>query len=208
MEIFALDFKQLFMLAKHIGYWGAAAALFIEGLSIPFPGGTFLLFYGFLASQGTVSLFLAILSASVGYTIACSFPYWVGRAGGRPVLLNYGRYIGLSEHKFIRTEKWFEKFGIPVVAFGRLLFFRNYISYFAGMTQMAQPQFYFYTWLGVTPWVIYMVLLGYVLGSNWQYALALIDKYSWLGALAIGLIVVCCYFAIRAYISKRLDKST
>ncbi len=204
MQIWGIDFAQLFDLAAKLGYWGAAAALFIEGLTIPFPGGTFLLFYGFLASQGKISLLLAIISASLGYTVACTFPYWIGRVGGRPVLLNYGRYIGFSKKRFRKTEQWFSRFGIPVVAFGRLLFFRNYVSYFAGMTQMAPRRFYFYTWLGVTPWVVYMVVLGYILGRNWRYAMTLVDRYSWIGAVVIALIVGAVYWLYRAGIAGRL----
>ncbi|MBO8167621.1 MAG: DedA family protein [Thermoanaerobacteraceae bacterium] len=203
MEFWGFDIRQLFALAKEIGYWGIAGALFIEGLSIPFPGGTFLLFYGFLASKGSISLPLAVLSASLGYTVACAFPYWIGRVGGKPILLNYGRYIGFSEKKFKKTEQWFNKFGIPVVAFGRLLFFRNYISYFAGINQMAQLQFYFYTWLGVTPWVIYMVVLGYLLGNNWQYALVLIDRYTWVGSIIFAFLAVASYFVAKKVMQKK-----
>ncbi|WP_366921829.1 DedA family protein [Metallumcola ferriviriculae] len=203
MHIWGIDFSQLFDFAAQLGYWGAAAALFIEGLTIPFPGGTFLLFYGFLASQGKTSLLLAISSASLGYTIACTFPYWLGRVGGRPVLLHYGRYIGFSQKRFEETEQWFSKFGVPIVAFGRLLFFRNYVSYFAGLNQMAPQRFYFYTWLGVTPWVIYMVVLGYVLGSNWRYALTLVDRYSWVGALLIVAMIGMVYWIHQVGIGRR-----
>lgn len=189
-----------------MGYAGAAGALFVEGLSIPFPGGTFLLLYGFLASQGKISLPLAIFWASIGYTIATTFPYMIGKIGGRPLILNYGPYIGLSHKYFRSTERWFAKFGIPTVAFGRLLFFRNYISYFAGMAKMPTLAFYFYTWLGILPWVTFMTILGYLLGNRWTYGLRLIEQYSWVGAVILFIAALIIYFVIKSHVLQKVNK--
>ncbi|MDD2496704.1 MAG: DedA family protein [Desulfitobacteriaceae bacterium] len=202
-----IDLARIIPLAAQWGYLGAAGVLFIEGLSIlPFPGGTFLIIYGFLASQGKISLTLAIISASLGYTIAGTLPYWIGKAGGRTLLLNYGRYVGITHNRFRSTEKWFERFGIPLVAFGRLMFFRNYISYFAGIAKMPASRFYFYTWMGIIPWVIYMTLLGYILGNKWRYALELAERYSWVGAGTIAGLIILIYFFFKSRLWKRLNR--
>lgn len=206
MHTLGLDFSTIIPLAAQWGYLGAAGALFVEGLSIPFPGGTFLLFYGFLASQGKISLPLAIISASLGYTLAGTFPYWVGKIGGRPLLLRFGPYIGFSHRYFQKTEAWFNRFGNHLVAYGRLMFFRNYISYFAGMTKMPPLRFYVLTWLGILPWVIYMTLLGYLLGNNWRYALTFLEKYSWAGGVAVALVIGIFYLAYRAQVHKILNR--
>ncbi|GAW91474.1 DedA family protein [Calderihabitans maritimus] len=206
MEFWGIDFSQLFVLATKLGYWGTAAALFIEGLTLPFPGGTFLLFYGFLASQGKISLLPTIISGSLGYTFACTVPYWIGRVGGRPILLSYGRYIGLSGKRFQQAEQWFAKYGMPLVAFGRLLFFRNYVSYLAGMAQMTPQSFYLYTWLGITPWVAYMVMMGYILGNNWKHPMVLVDRYSWPAAAAIILMILTVAVFYWSYKVRIADK--
>ncbi|MEL7566949.1 MAG: DedA family protein [Dehalobacterium sp.] len=206
MQLWDFEFTKIIPLVTQLGYAGAAGALFVEGLSIPFPGGTFLLLYGFLASQGKISLPLAIFWASVGYTIAGTFPYLVGKIGGRPLLLNYGPYIGLSNHYFNSTERWFKKFGIPVVAFGRLLFFRNYISYFAGIAKMPTLPFYFYTWVGILPWVAFMTVLGYLLGNNWIYALKLVEKYSWVGVIILLTGAGIVYLLIKSRLLKKINK--
>lgn len=206
MQIWNFELSQIIPIVTHLSYAGAAGALFVEGLSIPFPGGTFLLLYGFLASQGKMSLPLAILWASIGYTIAGTFPYMVGKIGGRPLLLNYGPYIGLSNRHFINTERWFKKFGIPVVAFGRLLFFRNYISYFAGIAKMPALTFYFFTWIGILPWAAFMTILGYLLGNNWIYALKLIEQYSWVGVVIFLIGGTIVYFVIKGRLFKKVNK--
>ncbi|HHT62103.1 MAG: DedA family protein [Bacillota bacterium] len=206
MQIWDFEIAQIIPWMTKLGYAGAAGALFVEGLSIPFPGGTFLLIYGFLASQGKISLPLAIFWASIGYTVAGTFPYLVGKIGGRPLLLNYGPYVGLSKRNFISTERWFKKFGIPVVALGRLLFFRNYISYFAGMAKMPTLSFYFFTWIGILPWVAFMTILGYILGHNWIYALKLIEKYSWLGVVVLLAMAAAAYLLIKSRLFKKLNK--
>jgi len=206
MQFWGWDFSKIVTLFTGWGYWGAALALFVEGLTIPFPGGTFLLIYGFLASQGKISLALAIASASIGYTIAGTFPYFIGKIGGRPLILNYGPYLGFSHRSFITTEKWFNRFGIPAVALGRLLFFRNYVSYFAGMARMPAVQFYFFTWLGILPWVAFMTVLGYVLGNNWRYALKLFDRYSWLGAVLVISIFLLILFLFKSRLREKIHQ--
>jgi len=206
VQIWDFEIAQIIPWISKLGYAGAAGALFVEGLSIPFPGGTILLIYGFLCSQGKLSLPLAIFWASIGYTIAGTFPYLVGKIGGRPLLLNYGPYIGLSRRSFTSTERWFKKFGIPVVAFGRLLFFRNYISYFAGLAKMPTLSFYFFTWIGILPWVAFMTILGYILGNKWMYALKLIERYSWVGIAVLLLLVAAGYLIIKSRLLKRFNK--
>lgn len=197
------ELAKIIPLAVHWGYWGVAASLFMEGLSIPFPGGSFLLFYGYLASQGKMSLLLAILSATTGYTIAGTIPYLIGKIGGRPLIINYGSYIGLSPKIFNTAERFFNKFGKHVVALGRLMFFRNYISYLAGITKMAPTSFYFFTWIGILPWVIYMTVMGYLLGNNWYKALELIEEYRLLGGAIIILLLVCAYYLLKTSLLNR-----
>lgn len=182
MSFWGFNFAKLFPLASQLSYWGVAGSLFLEGLSLPFPGGTFLLLFGVLASQGKISLLLSIVCASLGYTLACTLPFLIGKTGGRRALLNYGPYVGFSNHYFNYTEKWFAKFGAPIVAFGRLLFFRNQISFFAGIAHMPLFRFYLYTWLGITPWVIFMLSLGYFLGDG---AMRIISRYKTFGVLII-----------------------
>lgn len=206
MAIWDFEFAKIIPLISQLGYAGAAGALFMEGLSIPFPGGTFLLIYGFLSSQGEMSLPLAILISSIGYTAATTFPYYIGKIGGRPLLLNYGPYFGMSHKNFNITERWFKKFGAFFVALGRLMFFRNYVSYFAGIAKMPALRFYFYTWIGILPWVAFMTILGYVLGNNWSYALTLLSRYSWIGVLIFLLGGVILYFLIKNRLLKRLNK--
>ncbi|MGI6677634.1 MAG: DedA family protein [Dehalobacterium sp.] len=206
MAIWDFEFARIVPFISQFGYAGAAGALFMEGLSIPFPGGTFLLIYGFLASQGQMSLPLAILIASIGYTAATTFPYCIGKIGGRPLVLNYGPYFGLSHKNFNITERWFKKFGAFFVAFGRLMFFRNYVSYFAGIAKMPTLRFYLFTWIGITPWVAFMTILGYVLGNNWSYALTLLERYSWIGVLILLGAGIIMYFLLKSRLLKRFNK--
>ncbi len=206
MHFFGFELANIIPWLVQWGYLGVAGALFIEGLSIPFPGGTILLLYGFLASQGNISMPLTILFASLAYTVASTLPYYIGKIGGRPLILKYGRYFGLSDRYFSKIEYLFSRFGNPVVALCRLMFFRNYISYFAGITKMPPISFYFYTWIGVLPWVAWMSILGYILGNNWPYAFKLIKQYSWLGLIAIAMIAIIAFILFKFGILNRFFK--
>ncbi|NMA14036.1 MAG: hypothetical protein GX930_02225 [Clostridia bacterium] len=60
--------------------------------------------------------------------------------------------------------------------------------------------------MGIIPWVIYMTLLGYILGNKWRYALELAERYSWMGIGTIAGLIVLAYFFFKSRLWKKLNR--
>jgi membrane protein DedA with SNARE-associated domain len=78
-----------------IGQYGYLIVFFgvmLESIGVPLPGETILLASGFLVHQGALDLGDAIIFGILGAVIGDQIGYWVGRTGGRPFVLRWGRY--------------------------------------------------------------------------------------------------------------------
>lgn len=152
--------------------WGYAALFVImvlENMNVPIPSEIVLGFAGFLVSQDIFSYWPAVMVGTAAGLAGSLGSYWLGSAGGRSVLLRYGRYMHLSESHLIAADSWFQRYGGIAVFTGRLLpGIRTFISLPAGMARYPLPHFIFYTIIGTIPWTMLLVYLGALLGDNWQ----------------------------------------
>lgn len=187
--------QALFDLVRHwyiaTGYIGVVLAMALESCCIPLPSEIVMPLAGLFAATaevtltGKLSLVGVSLAGAVGCLIGSAVAYWIGAAGGRPLLLKYGRYILISHADSERADRWFSKYGSPVAFFSRLLpVVRTYISLPAGISRMNFGKFMLYTFLGSLPWTFALAYLGYTFGP------ALQQKISELSTVFHGLDVV------------------
>ena len=114
-----------------------------------------------------LSLILVALAGSIGCLIGSVAAYGIGYAGGRPLMLKYGRYVLISQHDADRADRFFQKWGSATVFFARLLpVVRTYISLPAGIAKMPFAKFCLYTFLGSFPWCLLLAYVGTVIGNN------------------------------------------
>ncbi len=152
---------------NHWGYFGIFAAMFLESSFFPFPSEVIMIPAGYLAYQGEMSLWAAILFGILGSLSGALFNYWLAKRFGRPFLLRYGRYFFLKEENLDKLERFFQKHGEISTFNGRLIpGVRQYISLPAGLSRMHIGRFALYTALGAGIWVTVLALLGYFLGAN------------------------------------------
>ena len=77
------------------------------------------------------------IAGALGCVLGSAAAYGIGAAGGRPLLLKYGRYILISQADSDRADRWFARYGAPVAFFSRLLpVVRTYISLPAGIRRL------------------------------------------------------------------------
>jgi len=159
--------------ANLIGSWGLPGVFFLmvlESACIPVPSEAIMPFAGFAASQGDMSLWLAIAAGVAGNLVGSWIAYAVGLYGGRPFVDRWGKYVLLSHHKLEVSERWFEKYGAAAVFFSRMLpIVRTFISLPAGAARMPFWKFTIYTVLGCIPWVIMLAYVGLALEANWRH---------------------------------------
>ncbi|HLV97704.1 MAG TPA: DedA family protein [Ktedonobacterales bacterium] len=157
------------------GYLGIVLAMAIESCCIPLPSEIVMPLAGvyIVAAAGPSSFWPALigvaLAGALGCLIGSSVAFAIGYAGGRPLLLKYGRYVLISQADSDRADRWFARFGPPVAFFSRLLpVVRTYISLPAGIYRMNFVKFAIYTVLGSLPWCLLLAFAGYKLGNQFE----------------------------------------
>jgi membrane protein DedA with SNARE-associated domain len=152
-----------------LGYAGIAALMGIESACIPLPSEIIMPFAGYLVYTGRFSLFWAATAGAIGCNLGSIVAYWVGAAGGRPLVERYGRWVLMSHHDLDRMTKFFEKYGTITVLIGRLLpVVRTFIAFPAGVARMPQFRFHLYTFIGSWPWCYALAYAGMRLGQAWE----------------------------------------
>ena len=98
-----------------LGYAGIVALMGIESACIPLPSEIIMPFAGYLVYTGHFNLFWAATAGAIGCNLGSVIAYWVGAAGGRPLVMRYGRWVLMSHHDLDRMTRFFEKYGTITV---------------------------------------------------------------------------------------------
>ncbi|MGH9103372.1 MAG: DedA family protein, partial [Acidimicrobiales bacterium] len=179
------------------GYAAVFLLMIAESACIPVPSELIMLFGGALAATGKLSLVAIIVLGALGNLVGSLIAWSVGRAGGRPAIHRWGRYIWLKDSDVDRAERWFERRGPAAVFVGRMLpVVRTFISLPAGVARMEPVRFGAYTLAGSIPWTAALGVAGYEIGSHWHavehgisdagYVIAVLAVLGIAAALAAG----------------------
>jgi membrane protein DedA with SNARE-associated domain len=103
--------EQILRLIEHYGYLVVFFGVMLESTGVPLPGETILLASGFLAQRGHLDVGDAILFGILGAVAGDQLGYWVGREGGRPFVLRWGRYFRVTPERLSRAEAFFARHG-------------------------------------------------------------------------------------------------
>ena len=151
------------------GYAGIVALMGIESACIPLPSEIIMPFAGFLVYLGEFSLVWVATAGAIGCNVGSLVAYWIGAAGGRPLVMRYGRWVLMSHHDLDRMTWFFEKYGSITVLLARLLpVVRTFIAFPAGIAKMPQLRFHIYTFIGSWPWCFALAYVGMRLGKAWH----------------------------------------
>lgn len=162
-----------FMLIKQFiefgGYGGIFLLMALESMLLPIPSEIVLPFGGWLAYDGKMDWVLVALAGTAGCIVGSALAYWAGMKGGRAFVCRYGKYILLNEGHLEATERWFKKYGAPMVFITRVTpIVRTFISLPAGMARFDFKKFILLTASGSAIWCFALAYFGYVLGPNWR----------------------------------------
>lgn len=170
-----------------LGYPGIFILMAMESSVLPVPSELVMPPAGFLVQQGQMNFFVVILCGTVGSLAGAYVNYFVSRCLGRPLILKYGRYVGISAAKLERSEIFFRKHGEISTFICRLFpVIRHLISIPAGLSGMNHVRFSLYTLLGAGIWVTILTVIGYVIGSNKE----LVMQYSTQALVVLGVFSV------------------
>lgn len=151
------------------GYFGVTILMAIESAAIPLPSEIIMPFAGSLIALGRFSLLGIALAGAVGSTIGSWITYWLGRYGGRPLILKYGKYVLISHHDLDLADRFFARYGNWSTLIGRVLpVVRTYISLPAGITRVNFGFFTLTSFAGSFVWSLFLGWLGQKLGEHWK----------------------------------------
>jgi membrane protein DedA with SNARE-associated domain len=174
------------------------ALMLINSCGVPFPSEVIMPVAGVLAATGHFNIVAVIVAGVAGNLIGALIAYSLARRFGRPLLLGPGRRIGISPSHLDLADRWFARFGLPTVFFGRMLpVICTYISFPAGLAKVQPVWFATLSLLGSTVWVTFLGVLGYEVGANYTKVSGPISK------IAIGLAVLITIAVIVWYIRGR-----
>lgn len=196
------------------GYLAVFVLMVLESACIPIPSEVTMLFGGAAANAtfaatlpghpGHLNFLLIGLLGTLGNLIGSWIAYGVGRAGGRPLVERWGRYVFLREHELDRAEAWFAEHGQAAVFVSRLLpVVRTFISLPAGVAGMPLGTFSVYTVAGCVPWTFALAGVGYALGSRWDT----VEKYFRPISIAVAVLLAAglAWWLIRRARAKRSE---
>lgn len=166
-------------LLDSLGSLGLVLLLLVENLFPPIPSEVILPLAGFLVSRGDLGIVQALFAATLGSLLGAYILYALGRWGGRPLVLRYGRILHIGERDLDRAEGWFEKYGSAVVFFARMVpGARSIVSVPAGILHMPLWRFTLLTASGSALWNALLIGAGWFLGSNWTQAADVVGQVS------------------------------
>ncbi len=191
------------------GYAIVFAAIMIESMGVPFPGETMLLVASaYAASTGVLSIFGVVGAAASGAITGDSLGYWIGREGGRRLIRNYGKFVGLTDERYQRAQNYLKRHGGKAVFFGRFVAVaRTWIAVLVGAHRLNYLQFLLYNVLGALVWATVYGSLGYAFGSNLPLLEVWVKRAGiTITILAIALVIYLFYLHRKRKRAKELSE--
>ena len=184
------------------GYLGIVVLMAMESSIVPIPSEVVIPPAAYWATQGKFSFEGVVLAGTLGSYLGAAVTYWIARWLGRPLLMQYGRYVFCPEYKVLRAETWLARYEAGGVFCARLIpVIRHIIGIPAGLVRMPFGVYSVMTVAGSALWCFVLAWFGgQLLGNEPELIedpsrlVTVLHQRSWLvGAFALavgGLYVV------------------
>ena len=186
-----------------IAYLTICLAMFLENIVPPIPSEIIMPLGGFFVFKQKLNFYILVFWGLFG-TILGSLPwYYLGRLVNEKRLSRFldirGKYLGITSNDLAKSKRWFDKYGVSLVFWGRLVpGIRTLISVPAGMELMPLRKFLIWTTLGSLIWIALLTYAGYVFGENYQIIESYLDQIKYI--VKPILILIFLYFLIKFFL--------
>ena len=174
--------------------------MFLENIIPPIPSEIIMPLGGFFVYQQKLNFYILVFWGLFG-TVLGSLPwYFLGKLVNEKRLSNFldkkGKYLGVSSDDLLKSRKWFDKYGVSLVFWGRLVpGIRTLISVPAGIELMPLRKFLIWTTLGSLIWVALLTYAGYLFGENYLIIETYLNQVKYV--IKPILILIVLYFFIK-----------
>lgn len=177
-------------LLHHYGYFGVFFILLVEMVGIPFPAETTLTISGFEWTSGVFKLLPLLLVAAIGNIVGSTIAYSLGRLLGRPLIVRFGRYLGITNERLDRANHTFHKYQGWVVIVGKFIAgIRVLIPYLAGINKMNFVVFSIFNAISAFLWAAAFIVLGRYIGVEWTRYHQALHQYLVPGIVVVAVVV-------------------
>lgn len=204
-EIWRFGGRALANFYRHNAYLPGFAALYIEesGVPLPAPGDVFVMFVGIHVPHNLLAWVTAWLGLIVAVVLGATNLFLLSRKYGRHLVeSSLAEYVHLSHARLVRAERWFRRYGVLAIIFGRHIpGFRIPITVAAGVFQVPYRVFAPSVAVSTAIWAGVVLIIGINLGPHLATLLAAhAFLYVLWGAIVLGLISV---IFVRQQVRKR-----
>ncbi len=177
-----------------------------ESLFPPYPSDVFVLVFSFLAGQGHFNIYIMYPFIVIGALTGMMILYYIGEKKGDALLGLMGRSFldRLFPVRLIeKAKRSFTKRGDLIVLLNRFLpGMRAPLCFAAGIVRINKKKFFWYSLISVLLWNLFLVIIGFYVGSTWGEAANFLKQYNII--VAVVLIVVLVIFTV-IYFRKRRE---
>jgi len=180
------------------GYAVVFGGVFLENMGLPVPGETALLAGAALAHSGRLSLARVVVTAIVAAILGDNLGFFIGRRGGRWLLVRYGGPLGITTARLADFDKFFDRYGAKTVFAARFITGLRVVgAVLAGASGLQWPTFLFYNATGAVVWCSAVAAAGYAAANSWD------TLERWIGRTGVAALVLALILAFVAYRRSR-----
>jgi membrane protein DedA with SNARE-associated domain len=194
-------------LISDYGYAAVAIVVGLESMGLPLPGETTLVLSAVYAgTHSDLSIAGVIAAAALGAIVGDNVGYWLGREFGYPLLLRYGRYVGLTEARIKLGQYLFLRHGAKVVFFGRFIaVLRVLAAFLAGVNRMEWRTFLVANAAGGVLWSVVYGLGAYLFGAALFHTARPVTIALVIGGLIIVIVAIRYVRSHEAELERRAE---
>jgi membrane protein DedA with SNARE-associated domain len=177
------------------GYWLIGTLMAVESTIVPIPSETIVPPAAYLArTHGELTVAGVVLAATLGSWVGASVMYFGARWLGRPLVLRFGPYVGLSVAKIELAERWSAHYGWAGVFFSRLLpVIRHLIGIPCGILRLDFRWYSAVTLAGSLLWCSVLGWLGSTVGAHPELLRGSLHRFLVL-VLALAVLLGALYY--------------
>ncbi len=177
----------------------------LESFFPPYPSDAFVVVIAFSAGQGHFSPYAVYGATCIGSVAGIMMIYFIAKCKGAAVIhfLTHSFLKKILPVKMVeRAMRKFSQHDDVIILLNRFLpGMRAAICFAAGLAQIKTHPVFLYSLISVLIWNLFLVMVGFHVGSSWHEASAFLRNYNII--VAVALIVLLTIFSFVYFRKKR-----